>query len=712
MTIDASTYCPGGTGKKIKHCACRDISGELEKIMRALSGNQRVAALNQINRVLATKANRPCLLALKILTLMDMEEKQSLEETVTTFVQVAPDNPLAHAFAALLEVSKGHTKTAVDCLQMAIYSAQDVFPGELYDAVGAVAQALANDHKYVAARGHLLFRAMIGGQDQDAVQPLMAISSAGDIPTLLKRDLIFADRPGDVSWQATFDAAAQLCARGAWKAALEAFEKLNDEFPGQACIVKNIAVAHSYLGDTKTGPAWHTYANLKSIDFDEAVVAEATSQLLDYETCRKTIGLVKITFNVTDANVLQEKMLSSPRIVTSPVDPAQIRQEGSPPPKAVFQLLDRPLPPSDAELTLEILPCVLGQALLHGKQTDCEARLEVILTKGARFESSLQMITEIAGDLLVAEGENEEVLDAVPTDTVELFPSLRFPNDAGFSARKRLTGEAVSAAFQETWPLLPLTALDDKTPREAAQDPPYRRRLAAALLALEQVAEVESWPVDVDRLREQLGVPIPATIDPTAPQGAAAQPHQWHLIDAAKLTDDLLQSFYQRASIFSARTAIHRLGTEVLQRNTMGERLDLASVAGGLAKLSNAPEEALKLLSRAREFAEKAGTSPARWYLEELPFRLLGGDTSEVQHIMTLLQTRHIREPGIAESLYNILVRFGIIPPDGQPSAGGPQPAAPPTAAAEPEQGVWTPEAAQAPAGEKKESKLWIPGMD
>ena len=106
MTLDASAYCPGGSCKKIKHCACRDISGELEKIMRALEGNQRVAALDQINRVLATKANRPCLLSLKILTLMDMKDMQSLEETVTTFVQVAPDNALAHTFAALLEVRR------------------------------------------------------------------------------------------------------------------------------------------------------------------------------------------------------------------------------------------------------------------------------------------------------------------------------------------------------------------------------------------------------------------------------------------------------------------------------------------------------------------------------------------------------------------------------------------------------------------------------
>ncbi len=689
--------------------------------MRALSGNQRVAALDQINRVLATKAHRPCLLALKILTLMDMKDKQSLEETVATFVQAAPSNPLAHAFAALFEVSKGHTKRAVDCLQKSLYLADDVFPGELYDAIGAVAQALANDHKYVAARGHLLFRAMIGGQEQDAVEPLLSISSAGNIPTLLKRDLIFSAKPDNVPWQEAFDKAIELCSRGAWQAGLESLQQLNQEYPGQASVLENIAIACSYLGDGKAGEAWHDYAGLESVDFDRAVIAEATSQLLDHESNRKTIGMVKITYNATDANALQEKLLSSPQIVASQVDPSQVRQDDSPPPKAIFQLNDRPMPPADAELTLENVPRILGQMLLYGKQTDREARLEVVITKGERFEASLRTIAEIGAELLVAEAENEELLDAVPTDTVELFPSLRFPNDAGFSVRKQLTGEAVALAFLEKWPSLPLAALDDKTPREVAEDAAYRVRLAAALLVLEQIAEVESWPVDTDRLREQLGIPVRTTIDPTATNVHALQPHQWHLVDAAKLTDEQLLTLYQQASLFSARKAIKRLGTEVLGRDKMGDQLDMAAVAGGLAQLADDSEEALNHLSQARALAEKAGQSPARWYLEELPLRLLHGDTSEVQHIMTVLQSRYIREPGIAEALYNILVRFGIISPEGQ-MAGGPgaagapgapgtvgAPGAPSAAAPSP---AGQPAAAQGAAEQKPESKLWIPGMD
>ncbi len=152
MMLDAYSYCPGGTGKKIKHCECRDIAGELEKIIKAIEGDQRVAALDRINRTLATKAHRPCLLTLKIVTLLGMKDMQGLEDTVTTFVKVAPNNPLAHTFAAMLESRKCRSREAVDEIQTALSLLTDTMPGELYDAFGEVAQVLADDGEYLAAR--------------------------------------------------------------------------------------------------------------------------------------------------------------------------------------------------------------------------------------------------------------------------------------------------------------------------------------------------------------------------------------------------------------------------------------------------------------------------------------------------------------------------------------------------------------------------------
>lgn len=713
MTLDTSAYCPGGTGKKIKHCMCRDISGELTQIMRALEGNQRAAAVERINRALATNAHRPCLLAMKIITLLDMNDLQNLEDTVTTFVKVAPDNALAHTFAAMLELRKDRTSQAVDSVQTAISLATDSFPGELYDALAAVAHSLANEGRYLAARGHLLFRAMIGGNDDEATRSLMSISAAEGIPLLLKRDLVFdSSAPDNAPWKREFTAACELCTRGAWKAALEALEKLNEQYPNESAILRNIATARSYLGNVGSAEAWHAYAKLDDIDPGLALLAEATAQLLEHEATLKTVGFVKITLKVTDANDLQEKMLSSNLIVPSPLDPAQLREGDAPPPKAVFQILDRPTPASDAELTPENLPRVLCQALLFGRETDRDARLEIAVAKNQQYESARKTITEVADGLISADGETEEVLDTISVQMVEMFPSLWFPRDATFAQRKPLTDQVTRAAFQEKWPELPLTALDDKSPAEVAGDETYKLRLTAALLVLEQLAEVNSWPVDVDQLRERLGIPAPERIDLQQVDVTALRPDQWHLVEPDKLDDEMLTRLYVQAVIYRARRALLRLGEEVLKREHLSDSFDVAAVAGELAQASGDPDVSLKWLARARSLAEQKGGSPARWYLSELPLRLLRGESAEVQHIMTVLQTRHIREPGIAEGLYQILVRFGVITPDGRMAGQEEAAAAPAGPDADPNSQLWTPDAAQAPAGEKRESKIWVPGMD
>jgi hypothetical protein len=55
MPLDAYQYCPCGSGKKLKFCCSKDILGELDKVVRAVDGEQRVAALEQIDRLTKEK---------------------------------------------------------------------------------------------------------------------------------------------------------------------------------------------------------------------------------------------------------------------------------------------------------------------------------------------------------------------------------------------------------------------------------------------------------------------------------------------------------------------------------------------------------------------------------------------------------------------------------------------------------------------------------
>ena len=94
-----------------------------------------------------------------------------------------------------------------------------------------------------------------------------------------------------------------------------------------------------------------------------------------------------------------------------------------------------------------------------------------------------------------------------------------------------------------------------------------------------------------------------------------------------------------------------------------------------------------------------------------MPVRLSQGNTQEASRLIDHVQSRHMEEPGVGEAMMQLLVRLGIIRPDGTPAGPPPGPAAPmpgstePIGAAEPQDKIWTP-GSDEPGGEKK---LWTP---
>ena len=190
MPFDVYQQCPGGTGNKLKHCSCcRDIVSDLEHIVKALEGGQRAAALDRINRVLATHANRPSLLALKAQAQLMLKEMQGFDETVAAFVQVAPSNPLALAYSALSDAKRGDVDSAVDKVQQALARIEAEMPRDMYEIIGVVANGLLDQGKYSAARAHFMMQlAMSRNEDRRPLQAIVEMGSPEQVPTLLKQD--------------------------------------------------------------------------------------------------------------------------------------------------------------------------------------------------------------------------------------------------------------------------------------------------------------------------------------------------------------------------------------------------------------------------------------------------------------------------------------------------------------------------------------------
>lgn len=706
--IDAYSYCPGGTGKKIKHCECRDIFGELEKIIRAVEGNQRVAALDRINRTLATKANRPCLLALKIRTLLDMKDLQALEDTVTTFVKVAPDNVLARTFSGLLETRKRRLREAVDEFQVALSLLHDsFFPGELYDALDEVAHGLAESGEYLAARAHMTLRVSVDSEDEEARQSYVLLLHSNYVPQILKRSLKFEPCPAGVTWKSRFDAARSEVLRWELRKGLERFEKLNQDFPQQPAILHNLALARSCLALPQQPAAWRAYARCPGVPYDAAVEAEALAFILSRELDDPQVTFVKLTINVRDAQALNEQLLASRWLVAVPEERQQFRAaDDGPLPKSVFRLLDKPVAESGAELSADTLSSILSYLMLYGRETDREARVELHVPKTEVLEQVRARLGEIAGDLLTGEEAVEEV-DSVPHMPLVLNPKCHFPPDTPLPVRRRILNEMVQRELLRRWPNLPLAALDGKTSRQAMEDPAYHIPVAGVLLALEQLADAQSLPLDVNALRTELGVSIPEPIDPQTVDVQSISPANFARVAADRLGDDELLRLYEQASVFNARRAIVHLSEEILRREGLAGRVDRERLYGGMAEVASDLETAIGYLHKAQDAAIAQKQSPARYLLNELPLQIVSGNAGRANELIDRLQSRYLSEPGISDGLYSILVRFGIITPDGQLRVA-PTPEAAESPAASSSR-LWTPGAPPDAGDEKEPSQLWVP---
>jgi hypothetical protein len=269
----------------------------------------------------------------------------------------------------------------------------------------------------------------------------------------------------------------------------------------------------------------------------------------------------------------------------------------------------------------------------------------------------------------------------------------------------------------EKWADVPRAHLDGRTPREAASQEAYRVRVAAAVLLLEQVGQHMNWDMDFNDLRRRLGLPPTETIDPAAVNLRRLPLTRFTRLNVEKLSDDDLAVAYQRAAAHQHLESLGALAKEALRREALSDKIDRAAAHRILSQTATNPKEALEHLQKCREIVVKRGESPAALLLEEFRFRLLSGNgLEECDRILQRIRANHLSEPGVAQALYQTLVEFGIITPDGRSAMGAP-PRAP--AAAEgsvpvaPEAGakLWAP-GSPTPAAEEKKSKLWMPGMD
>lgn len=710
MAIDPYRLCPCGSGKKVKFCCSKDILSDLDQVLRAIEGEQYLAALDQVGKLIHTKGARPALLNLKA-SLELSKGHEEAEKTLEQLVKAAPHQPGTLSLMSLLEVRRGNLDEAVDLLQQAMEYVENAIPPSLYTALSTLAQALLGSGDILAVRGHLsLAAALSQGEDERPLALLMAVDRAPEISPLLKEDFGLSEAPAGVPWEGEFKAALNPARGGTWRAAAENLLSLSDKAPNQPAILRNIAILHGWLGRAqKAAEMWHRYAALADVPLDDAVEAEALAQVVD-ETQVDLVEHLNFTYPVNDLERLMERLLSDRRVARAPVDPRELAREGQPPPRGVFLLLDRPAAATrSAEMPWHEIPQILGVISTYGKETDREARLEVSLDRVPELDARKVLVADIAGEWVGAPG-----IEKVDSDMSLLewltTPRLHFSED--------MSPQQVADAFREyhrdavlrRWPDIPSAVLDGKRPREVAGDPSYRVRLLAKIMLMELASHLPDADL-YQALRRDLQLPASEAFDPSGLDiGSLSLPKLMRL-DVPRLSDEQLVAALQRAVLKGLRSIEHRMGIEALTRTSLESKIDQNAVYQVVVRTSPDSDTSLHWIDTARRAAESRRLSPAPWLLAEFSARIARGEAEEANRILSVLRTRHAGEPGVAESLKQILERFGLLGP-APPGTRPPAAEAPPTAVPEPKK-IWTPDQPSAPSpAATGQSKLWVPGAD
>ena len=745
MATDLYARCPCGSGKKIKFC-CKDIITDIERIERMLQGDQRTSALERINKLLEKHPDRPALLALRAQVLIELEQLGEAVATLEKLLEIEPTNAHALVMRGGLYAAGGDTGEALRHLHKSLSAADGVFTQAIYRGYITICMYLIQCNELVSAYAHLLTLVSITrGQDRASVSLLMQVTSSGRLPAIFHGLLITADAPDNCTWKREFDVAINAYRSGDWTQAAQLLEDMSNRILDEPVILRNLAILQAWTCQSEKAIKSFRYCSaIRSLDENLAIEAEACAQVLDATSEEDTDELVSITHEIDDANAMMEKLLSNDQVDSVPVQ--RMPGDDSPPPKGQFVVYDKAvsdLDKSDAA-TIEIdnadssednasdsspldfatLPRETCSIVLFGKETDRNARLVVLGFRDEKFDDLLKLVADVSGESLKLDDENIEV--ATRSHRVErLFqPNFRIPKQTKLDVLQTAQRTWIVDQLQNAWPDVALSIFGGKSAREISGERKYKRKVLAAILNLELWSDRQPFDFDFDKLRTDLGLEALAKIDPNEVEIRSLTTTQIRRLELDKLKDEDLKFVFEVLSIRPNGSTLRRICEEIVKRPSMEGKVDLIEVHERLSDLATTTDEQLEHLVKARDMAVTNGDSPASWLVAELDLRIQRGEPDLAKRLITEIQNRYIREPGVAQMFAEVLSKYGLMPRMPGMPAGAVSPeavqapvevGAPGAAPADGAGGIWTPgESAPAPASDQGgdsggESKLWIP---
>ncbi len=727
MLIDANTVCPGGTGKRIKHC-CPGRAADLDAIARLINGRQFRAALQRIEKLEAKYPDRACLLVMKMDVLGDLQRYDEVEQLIEQFAEKHPDNPLACSMAAMRKAQAGQLDEALRLVVHAWECSGEQVDQQVLAFLGDLMELCYETGQTIVALSISDTWGELFAEERHQ-QTARRVWFAANQSALMKLAVRLKAHRGEEPWAEAHQEAYRDAEKGYWLRAKSKLEQLAEQYPDAPAVWWNLAVLRGRLFDLEGArTAWEKYATL-DVPLEDAVEAQGIGYVMSECAFADPLSYYELRYRVSDVARLVNLLSSSDRTVPLPrllaptaiaelVDlPVEDRRKLSP--IACFHVYDRPAREPQSHAQIDSIPRAITTLCIY-QLGDAE---HATLAACQVAPDELDIVTALVEGLVGSEVQR----DGEPKQTEEVSRSLALlaehrtwsPWSYRLADAAALVEQWLEKACLETWPGIPLGILDELTPEVAAKDPKYRIRLLAAILVLEQYWEVQGHQAEFDfnRLRSKLGLPVlePIEFVPAGEESITQFPAtRLHRIDFQPMETLDRMRLLNYARRWGSRRAVLRFARAVLEHSAELTDEVYLSCLRLLVEFTSKPEEAFQAIERARQRCNRLAQSHASWHGVEARWRHRVGQHRKVQQIIAHVIENHFEESKAVESILTWAYASGYIDAQGEllPLEREPEQEEPTLLAVPGPDGVepgklWLPEDQQTQSGQRR---LWVPG--
>ncbi len=721
MTVDQYAICPCGNGKKIKFCKCKESLPELDRVMTMIEGRQIVPAIDKLNQVLTEHPDAAWAMAIKGRLMLDLREYDSLSENSERFVRLQPSNPLALAQRSASELFHNNPGKATLSLLEALTESGRAVDSFVLDIASILSYALANAGLYLTARAYVQLPLTSQGYEsnQTAVMVYQELNTSSEINQLLKTVPPPLPRDDDSPWGERFDEAVGLLRSNQILLAESKLQSLARTVHQEPCILTGLLTCAIWRGDADAqADCFRKLSECAQLDMHTRSKYLAQSWLVDPTKAMITTPTLALIAELVNVEETLMALAASSRFMRLEDELlVQFREEADGvPPRAGFQIIDRDAPAAGKFPNADEFPLVLGIVLVHGKQTDRAARIEVLEVLPVFRENVDTLLHSALGQ----SAWREEAARSMSLLEAAQAPFALLGTMIDRKALAKVHREIVSMTFPERLAVLPLPCFRNRTLREAATDCSTILARTALVRLLENYESLEDHDgVILASVRDIAAVPsLPSLTPATMEEIEEVDASDMSRIDVSNLDAQSLLFVFQRARILDSGKLLRRAAHRIVEIDLDGP-LKVTKVVAytALIEFASSAEEAAELLEKAKAYASANQIDQANLRLLELTQRLINGDQAGFSATLRSISEQYSKRPEVMARVQQLLMSVGILRPDGsvrEHQGGGPS-LGDSGAAASSGSAIWTPGSgspSSAPAASSTASKLWVPGMD